>query len=62
MYLREPQEGEAGLMQAVLSMPPGESAARVSELSVLQDKAYTQNEAVVARIMRAPLQPLLAGP
>lgn len=55
VYLRSAQQGEAALMQRVLEMPPGESAARVSELSVLQDAAYIKNEAVIARIMRAPV-------
>ena len=58
VYLREHHQGEADLMQHVMSLPPGESSTRVSELSVLQDAAYASNQAVLAKILRAPLSPV----
>ena len=54
VYLREHHQGDGGLMQHVMRMPASESAARVSELSVLQDAAYAKNLAVMVKILRAP--------
>ena len=55
VYLKERWDTDAGLMQYVLNLPPGESAARVSELEVLQQAAFAKNEAIMSRILKAQL-------
>ena len=60
--MRTQDESEASLMQAVLAMPPGESAARAQALAALREKAYLQNAAVLNRILPAAarIQPVSA--
>ena len=55
VFMRNRGEPDGALMQRILDMPPSEVAMRVSELSMLQDRVYARNEAVMSSIFRAPL-------